>query len=128
MNYRKHGLKALGLSLLSLLGLMAFAAGGAQASGLLLVEGLSGSFTVGITGKEHNSLTGSLLVLGLNMEIFCHQAPASGLLQESGSGSTTISFDNCLVQGVTGSDVLTGAVCEIPNITATANALVILHA
>ena len=62
MNYRKHELKALGLLLLAVLGLMVFAASAAQASGLVLVlkadkiGSLPKPFTVGITGREHNAL------------------------------------------------------------------------
>ena len=136
MNYRKHGLKALGLSLFAVLGLLAFAATAAQASGLVLVlkadqvGSLPKPFTVGITGKEHNALAADsrLLILTLNFEIFCHKLTVSnGLLTSSGSGSATITFEICLVQGVTGADVLTGAVCQIDNIVAKTKFLIILH-
>ena len=129
MNYRKRGLKALGLAFLAVLGLMAFSAGGAQASGTVLVEGLSAPFTVGISGEAHNALASDskLLILGLNMEIFCHAASVSnGLLSSSGTGTATITFETCLAQGVSGG-ALTGAVCELENIVAKTNALVILH-
>ena len=136
MNYRKHGLKALGLSLFAVLGLMAFAAAGVQASGLVLVlkadkvGSLVKPFTVGIKGKEHNALAvdSKLLVLGLNYEIFCHKAGVTGTLTSSGSGSATITFEGCLAQGlVAGTDTLTGAVCELPNIVAKTKYLIILH-
>ena len=137
MNYRKHGLKALGLSFLAVLGLMAFAATAAQASGLVTVLKadkvglLPKPFTVGITGKEHNALAADsrLLILGLNFEIFCHKATVSnGLLTSNGTGTATITFETCLAQGlVTGTDTLTGAVCEIPNIVAKTKVLIILH-
>ena len=137
MNYRKHGLKALGLSFLAVLGLMAFTATAAQASGLVLVlkadkiGSLPKPFTVGITGREHNALAANsrLLILGLNFEIFCHTAVVSeGTLTDKGSGHATITFQTCLAQGlVAGTDTLTGAICEIPNIVAKTKYLVILH-
>ena len=137
MNYRKHGLKALGLSLFAILGLMAFAAAGVQASGLVLVlnalknGSLPKPFTVALTGKEHNALATNsrLLILGLNFEIFCHTAVVSnGIITDKGSGHATITFQTCLAQGlVVGTDTLTGAICEIPDIVASTKYLVILH-
>ena len=126
MSYRKHGLKALGLSFLVVLGLMAFAAGGAQASGKVLVEGLSGTFNVSITGKAENALESNFLILNLNMEIFCHNSIISGTITNNGHGTATITLDQCLVQGVSG-EKLTGAICEIEDFVAKALALIILH-
>ncbi len=132
MNYRKQGLKALGLSFLAVLGLMAFAASGAQASGTVLVLNkektalLTPPFTASFTAAGENTLTSKLLILNLNMEIFCHAASASGSISDTGTGTATIEFTKCLAQGVSGG-ALSGAVCEIPNIVAKTKVLVILH-
>ncbi len=127
MNYQRHALRTFRLSILVVLGLMAFTSTGAQASGKVLVEGLTSPFTVAITGQAENALASSLLLLGWNVEFFCHQASAAGSLTSSGSGTATITFENCLAQGVNAGGALTGAVCAIPNIVATVKALVILH-
>jgi hypothetical protein len=126
MNYRKQGLKVLGLSLMAAFSLMALAATGAQASGKVLVEGLTAPFTVGIVGQEENALEGRVLILGLNMEIFCHEATISGTLTSAGHGSGTLTLSSCLTQGTSGGS-LTGAVCQIPNVVAQILALIILH-
>ncbi len=132
MNHRKRGLRALGVSMLAALGLMAFAASGAQGSGTLLVLNpektalLTGFGTFPLTGTALNTLTNKLLVLGLNMEIFCHTVTITGSLSETGTGTLTILLENCLTQGVSGG-ALTGAVCTIPHITHKFKALVVLH-
>ncbi len=133
MNYRKHGLRALGVSMLAALGLMAFAASGAQASGQVLVLNpektalLTGFGNFALSGVGLNLLTNKLLILTLNMEIFCHEAKvATASITETGTGKATIEFKVCLAQGVSGG-ALTGAVCTIPNITAKTKALIILH-
>ncbi len=129
MNYRKQGLKALGLSFLAVLGLMAFAASAVQASGKVTVPGLVGTFTVGVGGEAHNALASDskLFILNLNMEIFCHTASVpEGLLESTGTGEVEILFESCLAQGVSGGN-LSGSVCQLKHITARALALIILH-
>ncbi len=124
MNYRKHGLEALTISVL---GVMAIGVSGAQASGKLLVEGRSGPFSEWFEAKLSNALEGRLLILGLNMEIFCHDASSTlNALSDDGHGSFVILFESCLAQGLSGGKLL-GAVCEIPDITANGLALIILH-
>ena len=131
MNYRKQGLKALGLSFLAVLGFMALAASGAQASGKVLVSGLTAPFTVGVTGSADDATTNDRLwVLGLNLEISCPKASvSSGLLTNAGHGSATIVFSECKSQGVNAAGALIGASCApIPTtIEAKVLALIILH-
>ncbi len=123
MNYGKQGIKALGLSIIAALGVMALMATAANASGAFTFEEpTKGS----IIGKAENTLEGRLLILSLNMEIFCHEATATGSIDETGSGTVTVEITKCLAQEAK-SGALSGAVCEIPNITAKATALVILH-
>ena len=119
--------RALCLHVLVALGLMALAPAGAQASGGVLVEGLTAPFTVGLAGEAENALEGRLLALTLNIEILCHKGTvSSGLLSSTGTGSATITLEACLAQGVSGGS-LSGSTCEIGNIVAKAKALVILH-
>ena len=71
---RKHGLRALGLSFLAVLGLMAFMAAGAQANFLYLLTVNGAVDDVGAnvpTVKAHTP--GTLLLLGLNLEIVCQK-------------------------------------------------------
>ena len=125
MAYLKHRLKPLALSLLATSVLMAFAATGATASGKFTVEE---EWTATIKGQAENTLENRLWVLGLNLEIFCHEATATGSINSSGTGTVTVEFKKCLGQGVNGSGTLVGSACEIPdNIVAKASALVILH-
>ena len=130
MNYRKHGLKALGVSFLAVLGLMAFAAAGAQGSGKVLVSGLSAPFTVGITGEADGLTTNDRLwILGTNSELSCSAMSVSGLLTSAGHGSATIKSESCTAQGVNAAGALVGASCA-PNPSSYSSnvlALVILH-
>jgi hypothetical protein len=130
MNYRKQGLKALGLSFVAALGLMAFTAAGAQASGSFLIAGLGAFTNVPITGVAENTLTSRLLILKLNLEIFCHAGKVTnGSISSNGHGSATIVFEGCLAQGVSGTTgLLTGSACTMErNIEAKVLALVVLH-
>jgi len=130
MNYRKQGLRALGLSILAALGLMAFTAAGAQASGTFLVQGLTGEWTATITGEEDNPLgnENKFLILNLNVEFYCHDATATGSIKPNGHGTGTITFSDCFAHGVTSGGALTGEPCELENsIVAKVLALVILH-
>lgn len=133
MNYRKHGLKALGLSFLAVLGFMAFAASGAQASGLVSVLDINSKetkLTVGITGEADTPGDDRLWILTLNMEIFCPTVTvANGLLTPSGHGSGTITFESCKASGVNAAGELIGKSCSPKPEVITANvlALVILH-
>jgi len=72
MNYRKQGLRALGLSFVAVLGLMAFMASGAQANFqyLLTVNGVIDDVPDNLpTVSAHSE--GVLLVPGKNLEIKC---------------------------------------------------------
>ncbi len=128
MNYRKQGLRALGLSLLAALGLMAFAAAGAQASGeFLIAEPTNPNWLEEtITGKLENALTSSLLILNLNHELICHEATVTGNINSHGHGHVDFELENCYVQGVSGG-VLVGAKCSYFDIIIKTLALVILH-
>jgi len=131
MNYRKQGLKALGLSLLAVLGMMAFAASGAQASGKVLVEGLTPPFTVGITGGTDTlTVNDRMWLLGLNIEIACPETTVTeGLLTSDGHISATVKFGSCKVSGTNAAGELVGAPCTpSPNsVSFKVLALIILH-
>jgi hypothetical protein len=132
MNHGKQGLKVLGVSLLAALGLMAFGAGGAQASGSFLIEGLSGLWEATVTGEGENLLEGGsrVRVLGLNAEVFCHAGTATGKITAHGHGHATLNFTNCLVSGTNNdaTGTLKGAVCTLEeNLVAKVLTLVILH-
>lgn len=125
MNYRKQGLRALGLSILAALGLMAFTATAAQASGTFLVAGLSGSWTAEATGKGENILESYLQVLKLNLKLACHQISVTNAkISNAGHGTGTISFSSCLVTDNAGNEVD----CTLHEpINANVLALVVLH-
>jgi hypothetical protein len=127
MNYKKQGLKALGLSFVAALGLMAFTAAGAQASGTVTVQGLSPPFTTPIAGTIENALHANsrLLILKLNLEISCHKGKAAGHLSNAGHGHAEIIFEHCLAKGVGQSEA--EACLMENNIVAKVLALVILH-
>lgn len=134
MNYRKKGLKALGLSFLAVLGLMAFAASGASASGLVLLLNAVGQpiphLDVGVTGEADTPGDDRLWVLGLNLEIGCPAATVnSGLLSSTGHGSGNILFENCTANGVNASGALVGESCSPTpdDIEAKVLILLILH-
>ncbi len=95
MNYRQ-GLKALGLSLLAALGLMALTASGAQASGTFLIEGLSPPWQAEVTGQGENILESYLQVLKLNVKLGCHVVQAAGSINNVGHGHGLLYFTECL--------------------------------
>ena len=71
MSYRRNGLRALGVSLMAALGLMAFTAAGAQAAFLYLEGGVTKTLAVESEPVVSAHNTGTLLVPGLNIEIQC---------------------------------------------------------
>jgi len=126
MNYRKHGLKALGLSLLTALGLMAFTAVGAQAADWLIggkaLTGLAASESV--TGEQVGT-ENNLLILKLNLTLQCAEAEVGGAtIKAGGTGSGTISFSECHVLDAEKKE----AACTLVEpIEAAVNAEVVLH-
>ncbi len=96
MNYQR-GLKALGLSILAALGLMVTTAGGAQASGTFLIQGLAPPWTHLITGAGENNLDSYLLILKLNVKISCHAVSLTGTIKNTGHGHVSFKLSSCLV-------------------------------
>jgi hypothetical protein len=101
MSHRKHGLKALGLSFLVVLGLMAFSAAGAQAAGEYDVNGHTltelGLSEESITGEGVAGTTSLLLVQlpGLHILIHCSLLHATGKILLGGVSHGTITFSTC---------------------------------
>lgn len=94
MNYRRKGLRALGLSFLAALGLMAFMAAGAQAT--WLINGTSFHGTEGVDVGEHANINGVLLVPGKNLEIQCNTTTDENIvITELTLTTGTLSFNNC---------------------------------
>ena len=130
MSYARRGLRALGVSILAALGLMAVTAGGASASGTFLVQELAGVWDAAILGKGDNPLDNEnrLLVLNLKIEFFCHSGSAGGKINQAGHGHTTVEFKECFASGVNQDGDLIGEICELENdIVAKALAQVVLH-
>ncbi len=108
MNYRRQGLRALGLSILAVLGMMAFTATAAQAGGgEWLIETSSGVKTTlknlsgleSITG-EQEGLFNRLYILKLNLLVKCKKTVVSEahiVSSPLGHGKATISFSTCEV-------------------------------
>jgi hypothetical protein len=113
MSLRKHGLKALGLSFLAALSLMAIGAAGAQANGAFLVGGanIPAGLVVNATGEV--DLLGVLLVPDLNIEIDCKKFKVkSGTLLTGGVGHAELLYEECEEYGTKPSLVLLTE-CEI---------------
>jgi hypothetical protein len=96
MNYRRKGLRALGLSLLAALGLMAFMAAGAQA--YWLVEGKILAKAEAVAVKTH--VKGSLLVPNQKLVVLCDVIQAAGLTlvpggEKEGLAEGSVSFSEC---------------------------------
>jgi len=122
MSYARRGLRALGVSILAALGLMAVTAGGAQ--GDFLVE----NGTAPIAGALENPLESNFRILGLNIEFFCHGGTASGSVELIGHGHATLELTECLVQGVNSAGELVGEPCALENnIVAKTLVSLILH-
>jgi hypothetical protein len=128
MNNGKQGLKVLGISLLAALGLMAFGASGASASGTFLISGVGAPWEETVSGKGINLLNGRFWVLGLNIEIYCHTATGTGKISSGGTGTATLTFSSCLTSGTQTDGKLKGETCPLEeNIIAKVRALVVLH-
>ncbi len=139
MSLRKHGLKALGLTFLAALALMAITAPGASAT--------AGKFLVGGVTNLNASATGEIDTLGvldvpaINLEIDCTAFTVENgtILAEAGIGHAKLLYKSCLAYGTSPSlSLLSG--CEIyptaadrtagtnkGDITAEALLLVLLH-
>jgi hypothetical protein len=94
MSFRKNGLKALGLSFLAVLGLMAFMAAGASAN--WLVEGKELHVTEEVAVKTH--VEGNLLVPAQKLEIKCTIVEGKDLLLQALStlASGKVAFKGCV--------------------------------
>jgi len=130
MSYGKRGLKALMLSILAALGLMAFTAVGAQAQSFLVQDLTAPWSDVPISGTADDPLTNKnrLWILGLNIEIYCHGGSASGKINSNGHGHGHLLFTSCFAHGVNSSGELVGEPCKLDHhVLAEVLVLVILH-
>jgi hypothetical protein len=106
MSHRKRGLKALGLSFLAALGLMAFMAAGAQANWLVLSAGTQLESNENVTVKTHEDLEFKLLVAAQALEILCLTVESDGLKLKglSALAEGAVNFRKCktwqVVKGV----------------------------
>jgi hypothetical protein len=93
MSYRRNGLRALGLSLLAIAGLMAFMAAGAQAN--WLVEGVELKANETVSVATH--VEGKLAVPAKNIEFRCSTIGAEGLklLASSEKAEGKVKFTGC---------------------------------
>lgn len=95
MNYRKQGLRVFGLSILAVLGLMAFMAGGAQANWLIETAGkeLKENASVEVTQVG----TGKLIVEKKNIEFQCSTLTSKELklVASSAKGEGSVEFSGC---------------------------------
>jgi hypothetical protein len=134
MSHRKNGLRALGLTIVAALGLMAFMAAGAQAHWLILEEGkavvLAGHNEAVTVGKHTED--GTLLIAGVNLEILCQKIEGIDVLIEPGTATTApasgkVAFNEC--KGIEKSTKKVVGNCAPINqpIEAAGKALVILH-
>jgi hypothetical protein len=126
MSIKRNGLKVLGLSLVAVLGLMAFLSAGAQAN--WLVETVELKANEAVAAKAHT--TGILTVEKKNLEIQCTTLAGSGLklLASSATAEGKVNFSGCK----TFSPIKSGkevAKCNPINqpISAGGKALIILH-
>ncbi len=130
MNYRKHGVKALCLTILAALGLMAFTTTGAQASGTFLIqEPKGGSWTEETFAGAMDALKTKLTVLNLNLELFCQSGWTYGTIKPNGHGHLETRLEQCYVSGINGAGELQGGNCQLEEspIYFKALILVILH-
>jgi hypothetical protein len=97
MNRRTRGLKVLGLGMLTALGLMAFTAPAAQATGDFTIGGKTftalGVKEETVTGKSEGSP--AFLVPSINLQLVCEGATISGTLKAGGHGEETMTFSGC---------------------------------
>jgi hypothetical protein len=99
----KHMLRALGLSLIAALGLMAFSAANALAAGEILVEGsaaLATGRTVG--GEKDGTVENTLKVPALSIEIVCKDFSVNGtvLSGPAGTALAEVLYKECVVWSI----------------------------
>lgn len=129
MNYRRYGLRSLGLSLLAAFSLMAFTAAGARAgAGEWLIE----DKTVAELPGELESVTaeveglGRLLILKLNLLLKCETIQVSEAhIVPTGHAAGSILFDDCYYTSVSG--LVKNQVCEVDHFATEVLALLIKH-
>jgi len=130
---RNHGLKVLGLALLSALGMMAFTAIGAQAQTL---PGAStpGTFLVNLGTPSGNAIVGTqlgsgyLLVAARDLKIECGSGKLdSGIINNSTDAKATVTFSECVANNHEGKPLAGCEFKELKTVKASALALPILH-
>lgn len=112
-----RGPRVLGLCALAVLGLVAFTASAAQASGSFIVLGSEKLFPVAVTGEAEGQ--SAFLVPSLKLEIICQKATIEGTLETGGHGKETMTFKECTVPKTP---------CEVDPIVAKFLSEVLLHA
>jgi hypothetical protein len=126
MSYRRNGLRALGLSLLAIAGLMAFMAAGAQAN--WLVNGVELTANESVAAKAHTE--GKLAVPAKKIEFRCKEVAGEGLklVAKSGTAEGKVKFTKCLAFSPIGAEGKEQKNCNPKEpITAGGKALLILH-
>jgi hypothetical protein len=129
MNYRRKGLRALGLSFLAALGLMAFMAAGAQANWLILHGGKTVELKAPVAASAHTE--GNLKVTdAFNTEILCNTIGAQELFlnEKSTLASGKVQFSGCKTWQLTKEGNKEQPKCKpVEPITAGGTAHLVLH-
>jgi hypothetical protein len=103
MNYRKHGMRALGLSFIAVLGLMAFMAAGAQGA-FLYLEKVGEKIELKTLAVESEPVisahtTGTLLVTAKNIEFQCPKVESDPAAPVKLLGNSTVAHGHLIFSG-----------------------------
>ncbi len=122
--YKRNGLRALGLSILAALGLMAFTASAAQAGGGVWLD-LTGALPTPITG-EQTGTENRLLILGLNILLKCEEVEVVGTteIEANGHGKGELSFAGCYFTDLS---LNKNTICNVEVLNAQVLALLVKH-
>jgi hypothetical protein len=124
MSIKRNGLKVLGLSLVAVLGLMAFMAVGAQAG--WLIEKVEIAAETEVTAKAHTP--GILTIAKKNIELKCTELGAQSLkLIPKTTAKGEIQFKNCVTISPIGSGTVQASCKPVEPIKASGQAKLILH-
>jgi hypothetical protein len=129
---RNHGLKVLGLALLSALSMMAFAVAGAQAQ--LPGESKLGKFSVNGVAPTEDPLKGEqlgsgyLLVQARDLKIECAEGTVdSAVANNETDAKATVTFKKCVANNHKGEPLKDCLFKELETVKASALALPVLH-
>lgn len=133
MNYKKRSLRAFGLSILAVLGLMALIAAGAQAGeGEWLILTTNGLKTLKELSPQLESMTGVqegtenlLQILGLNIRLYCEKVDVSNAhIVPLGHAKATLELLECKLTDQAGNENHT---CLVHDVAANALGLLVKH-